>query len=307
VLTPMDVLVPAGTDPARLAATLAGVPGVYAAAAPDDAGWRRGGTALLTVLPADETGTAAGRATITRVRTAAGTASVGGPGTQDMDFQHAMYGRFPVILAIVAVLTYLLLVRPFRSLLLPAKAVVLNLLSVAAVYGAVALVWQDGYGGNLWGVPPTGSVDVWIPLVVFAFLYGLSMDYEVFIVSRIREEYDRTGNTRTATVNGIARTGRLVTSAALILLLAFLSLAGTAVVTVDVFATALGVGIVLDATLVRALLLPALISVFGRANWWLPGPVARLLRLPPTDAAVGENAPPPVDSTRSLRGGTVAR
>ncbi len=271
VLTPMDVLVPAGTDPVGVAATLAKVPGVYTAAAPGDADWRRAGTAVLTVLPVDETGTGAGRAAIARVRAAAGPGvQVGGPGAEDLDFRHVSYGRFPLILAVLAVLTYLLLARPFRSLLLPAKAVLLNLLSVAAVFGAMDLVWQDGYGANLWGVPATGSVDVWIPLVVFAFLYGLSMDYEVFIVTRIREEYDRTGSTRSAVVNGIARTGRLVTSAALILLLAFLSLASSSIVTVEIFATALGMGIVLDATVIRALLVPALMAMFGRANWWLP-------------------------------------
>jgi putative drug exporter of the RND superfamily len=264
VLTPIDVLLPAGTDAARVAGALAAVPGVYAAA---DPGWRQGGTALLAVLPADETATASGRATITRVRStvaaAAPGARVGGPGTADMDLQHALYGRFPLILALLAILTYLLLIRPFRSLLLPAKAVVLNLLSIAAVFGGMTLAWQDWYG--------TGSVDVWIPLVVFAFLYGLSMDYEVFIVTRIREEHERTGDTRTATVTGVARTGRLVTSAALILLLALLSLASTPVVTVQVFATALGAGVLLDATLVRAVLVPALVVLFGRANWWLPG------------------------------------
>jgi RND superfamily putative drug exporter len=284
VLTPVDVLIPTGADRADTAASLGAVPGVYAASAPDDSGWRRDGTSLLTVLPSDETGTGAGRDTVARVRSAATAAVpaalVGGAGVQDIDFEHALYGRFPLILAVTALLTYALLVRPFRSLLLPAKAVVLNLISVAAVFGTMALVWQDGYGANLWGVPPTGSVDVWIPLVVFAFLYGLSMDYEVFIVSRIREEYERTGDTRTATVDGIASTGRLVTNAALILLLAFLSLAGTPVVTVDIFATALGVGIALDATVIRALLVPALMTAFGRANWWLPAPLRRPSRRP---------------------------
>jgi putative drug exporter of the RND superfamily len=274
VLTPIDVLLPAGADPARAAQTLAAVPGVYLAAAPDDPGWRRPDSAVLTVLPVRETGTGAGRDTIAAVRSAATSAlpgtRVGGPGAQDADFQHAVYGLFPLILALVAGLTYLLLVRPFRSLLLPAKAVVLNLLSVGAVYGWMVLAWQDGHGSRLWGIPPTGAIDAGLPIIVFAFLYGLSMDYEVFIVTRIREEYDRTGDTKRATVAGIARTGRLVTSAALILLLAFLSLASGPFVTVKVFATALGAGIILDATVIRALLLPALMSLFGRANWWLP-------------------------------------
>ena len=282
VLTPMDVLVPAGTDPASVANTLRGVEGVYAAVTPDDATWHHGGTSLVVVLPSAETGTADGRATIARVRSAAAAqpgVRVGGAGPQDVDFIDAVYGKFPLVLAIIAVVTYLLLVRAFRSVLLPLKALVLNFLSVAAAYGVMALVWQHGYGSNLWGVPPTGAIEVFVPLLVFAFLYGLSMDYEVFIVARIREEYDRTGDTTRATIEGVARTGRLVTSAALILLLAFLSLASAPIVTVKVFSTALGAGIILDATIIRALLVPALMSLFGKWNWWLPRPMARLVGL----------------------------
>jgi RND superfamily putative drug exporter len=287
VLTPMDILIPAGSDPSRVAATLAKVPGVYTAAVPADPSWHRAGTALATVLPVAETGASAGKDTITRVRSL--TASmpgvrVGGAGAQDIDFIHAVYDRFPLMLAIIAVITYLLLVRAFRSLLLPAKAVVLNLLSVGAAFGVMTIVWQEGHGSRLWSAPATGSVEVFVPLLVFAFLYGLSMDYEVFIVSRIREEYDRTGDTRGATVDGIARTGRLVTSAALILLLAFLSLASGPILTIKVFATALGAGIILDAVIIRALLVPALMSLFGHWNWWLPGFAARLMRLPATPA-----------------------
>src|SRR3981081_2388058 len=120
----------------------------------------------------------------------------------------------------------------------------------------------------------------WLPLCVFAFLFGLSMDYEVFILSRMREEYDRTGSTDIAVVQGLGRTGRLVTSAALILFLAFASLASAPQTDLRVFATALGVGILLDATVVRALLLPALVSLFGKWNWWMPDWAARALFLP---------------------------
>ena len=292
VLTPMDILIPAGSDRGQVAARLAKVPGVYTAAVPADPAWHRAGTSLAAVLPVAESGASAGRDTITRVRSsAAGVPGVrvGGAGAQDIDFIHAVYGRFPLMLAIIALITYLLLVRAFRSLLLPAKAVVLNLLSVGAAFGVMTIVWQDGHGSRLWSAPATGSVEVFVPLLVFAFLYGLSMDYEVFIVSRIREEYDRTGDTRAATVNGVARTGRLVTSAALILLLAFLSLASAPILTIKVFATALGAGIILDAVVIRALLVPALMSLFGRWNWWLPGFAARLMRLPatPTPQAAG--------------------
>jgi RND superfamily putative drug exporter len=133
-----------------------------------------------------------------------------------------------------------------------------------------------------------------IPVMVFAFLYGLSMDYEVFILARVREEYDRTGNTREAVVEGIGRTGRLVTSAALILFLAFAALAAAPGTEIKIFATALGMGILLDATLIRAVLVPSVMSIMDRANWWMPRPVAFLLRIPrPVPAPeTGDGAPP---------------
>ena len=157
----------------------------------------------------------------------------------------------------------------------------LNLVSVGATYGVIVLVWQDGHGSQaIWGLPATGAVTNWVPLVAFAFLYGLSMDYEVFILTRIREEHDRTGSTTAGIAEGIGRTGRLVTSAALILFLALAALTTGPETDVKVMATALGAGILLDATVVRALLVPALVAILGRASWWLPGPAARLLRVP---------------------------
>jgi RND superfamily putative drug exporter len=182
------------------------------------------------------------------------------------------------MVGLTALLTFVLLARAFGSLVLPAKAVLLNVLSVAAAWGVVTLVWQHGYGSEaLWGIP-AGSIPSWLPLMVFAFLFGLSMDYEVFILARMREEYDRTGSTETAVVNGIGRTGRLVTSAALILFLAFVAMASAPNTSVKMIATGLGAGILLDATVVRALLVPAAVALFGRWNWWLPRPVARVLR-----------------------------
>ena len=142
-------------------------------------------------------------------------------------------------------------------------------------------VFQDGHLSKaVFGVPATGAITMWVPLMVFAFLFGLSMDYEVFILTRVREEYDRTGSTDGAVVTGLGRTGRLVTSAALILFLAFASLASAPNTDIKVLATGLGAGILLDATIIRALLLPALVSLLGRWNWWFPRPVASLLRVP---------------------------
>ncbi|HEX6675291.1 MAG TPA: MMPL family transporter [Actinomycetes bacterium] len=288
VLTPIEVLVPRGGDPAAVAARLAGVAGVRDAVAPDDPAWRRGGGAMVSVLPVDEPSTGAGRQTVTRVRdAAAGMAGVqvGGTGAGLIDGVHAIYGSFPLMLGAIAVVTFVLLARAFRSLLLPAKAVLLNLASVGASYGVLVLVWQRGYGSEaIWGIPATGAITFWVPLMTFAFLYGLSMDYEVFILARMREEYDRSGSTTAAITEGLGRTGRLVTSAALILFLAFASLASTPQTDVKIMATGLGAGILLDATIVRALLVPALVSLFGRWNWWLPAWAARPLRVAPSPA-----------------------
>jgi RND superfamily putative drug exporter len=201
----------------------------------------------------------------------------------NQDFIDAVYGNFPLMIALIAVITFILLARAFRSLLLPAKAVILNVLSVAAAWGVLALIWQEGHGSSaIWGIDATGSVPAWMPLMIFAFLFGLSMDYEVFILARMREEYDATGSTREAVVRGIGRTGRLVTSAALILFLAFVSLASGPQTDVKVMATGLAAGILLDATIIRALLVPAVVSLFGRWNWWLPKLPARLLRVEPS-------------------------
>ncbi|MGH2782489.1 MAG: MMPL family transporter, partial [Thermoleophilaceae bacterium] len=160
------------------------------------------------------------------------------------------------------------------------------ILSVAAAWGVLVLVWQHGFGSEaIWGIEATGSVPSWMPLMVFAFLFGLSMDYEVFILTRMREEYDRTGSTGTAIVQGIGRTGRLVTSAALILFLSFVSMASGPETDVKMMATGLAAGILLDATVIRALIVPAVIALMGRWNWWLPRWPARLLRVKPSPLA----------------------
>jgi putative drug exporter of the RND superfamily len=192
-----------------------------------------------------------------------------------------VFGHFPLMFALIAIITFLFLARAFRSPLLAAKAVVLNLLSLGATFGLLTWFWQEGHGSQaIFSIPATGAITFWVPLMVFAFLFGLSMDYEVFILTRIREEYDRTGSTRGAVVEGLGRTGRLVTCAALILFLAFASLASAPDTDIKVLATGLGAGILLDATVVRGLLVPALVSVFGRWNWWLPDGARRGLLLP---------------------------
>jgi RND superfamily putative drug exporter len=244
------------------------------------------------VIPQDETVDSTRAEVVERLEDAVadvpGVVGVAGIGATVLDYINAVYKNFPYSLGIIALVTFVLLVRTFRSLLLPLKAVALNVVSVAATFGATVLFWQEGFGSEqLFDISETGAVTFWLPVLIFAFLFGLSMDYEVFILARMREEYDRTGDTNLAVVNGLARTGRLVTGAALILFLAFLALTASPGTDIKVFATALGVGILLDATVVRALLVPALVSLFGRWNWWLPTWAARPLRVEP-HAAIPE-------------------
>ena len=278
------MLVRAG-DPDAVAETLAGVEGVQSAVAPPD--WRRDGAALVTVIPTEDGYSREGRATLDRVRATAqalpAAVTIGSQAAQGSDFVDAVYGSFPLTIGLIAGLTFLLLVRAFRSLILPLQAVALNLLSVAAAWGIMVLVWQHGLGSEaIWGIEATGAINVESPIGVFAFLFGISMDYQVFIISRMREAYDRTGSTQTAVVEGIGRTGRLVTSAALIMGLAFVALSASPGTEVKIFATALAAGILLDATIVRGVLVPAVVSIVGRWNWWLPHWPARVLKVEPS-------------------------
>jgi putative drug exporter of the RND superfamily len=286
-LLPHEILVEGPTDPEALAAELRGVEGIHGAVAPEGEEWRRDGTALVAAVPTPDSGSPGGEATLEAVRDTAHAAGsdvrVGGQPAGNADFIDAVYGSFPLMIALIALSTFVLLARAFRSLLLPLKAILLNILSVAAAWGVLVLVWQHGFGSELiWGIEATGSIPSWMPLMIFAFLFGLSMDYEVFILSRMREEYDRTGSTEVAVITGIGRTGRLVTSAALILFLAFVSMASGPETDVKMMATGLAAGILLDATVIRGLIVPAVIALMGRWNWWLPHWPARALRVEPS-------------------------
>ena len=188
----------------------------------------------------------------------------------DRDFVHAIYGSFPYVLAFVVILTLILLTRAFRSIVLAIKAVILNLLSLAAAFGIVVFIFQEGHGSSLWNISATQAITAWIPLMIFAFLFGLSMDYEVFMLTRMREAYDETGSTDKAIELGLARTGKLVTSAALILMFAFLVLSSSPGYEIKVFAIGLAAGIIFDATVIRALLVPSLMKLLGDWNWWMP-------------------------------------
>jgi putative drug exporter of the RND superfamily len=281
---PIVILTHGGPPAVRQATAIAlDTPGVWTVLAPGTPAFRSGADALVTVIPTAEGGTAAGRAIVTslrmRLRAVPGGAEVGGSAAADMAFTSAVYGNFPFVLAAITLLSLLILIWAFRSVVLAVKAVVLNLVSLGAAFGFMVLFWQQGHGSDLiYGMPATAAIRDWIPVVVFACLFGLSMDYEVFVLSRIREEYDRTGSTDQAVITGLARTGRLVTCAAMIVAVSFLTLSSTPNQLVKIVASALAVGILLDAVIVRTLLVPALISLMGRWNWWLPAPLARVLR-----------------------------
>jgi RND superfamily putative drug exporter len=285
-LFPTETLV-SSQDATKVASAQAEVDGIHGAAAPPGADWRRDGQSIVVGVPNEADNTASGRDAVQGIvdagHDASPTARVGGSLPLNADFIDAVYGAFPLMILLISLATFLLLARAFRSLLLPLKAVILNVLSVGAAWGVMTLVWQAGHGSDeIWGIAATGSIASWIPLMVFAFLYGLSMDYEVFILARMREEYDNTRDTDEAVVFGLSRTGRLVTSAALILFLAFAAMASGPQTDVKILATGLAAGILLDATVVRALLVPAVVSMFGRWNWWLPPGAARILRVKPS-------------------------
>jgi RND superfamily putative drug exporter len=203
----------------------------------------------------------------------------GGP-PQGVDFLDQAYRYFPWLVGAVLLLTYVLLMRAFRSVLLPLKAVVLNLLSVAASYGMLVIVFKWGVGHTVLGLYEFGQIEGWIPIFLFAMLFGLSMDYEVFMVTRMREEWDHGRDNRDAVAYGLERTGRIVTAAAIVMVAAFSGFVAGRIVGLQEFGIGLAVAIFVDASLVRALLVPSLMALLGRYNWWLPGPLARVVRVP---------------------------
>ncbi|WP_375423014.1 MMPL family transporter [uncultured Friedmanniella sp.] len=269
LLSPVEIRT---TDVDAVRTAVADLPGVAGVLAP--ASWVAGDARVVDVWTVADTSDAAGSDAAAAVRTAAERtgAQVGGVPAQDADFLVAVYGNAPLVLGLIVLVTFVLLATALRSVWLPVKALVLNVISISAAYGVTVLIWQHGYGTSLlFGQQASGTITTWVPIAVFAFLFGLSMDYEVFLLSRIREEYDHHHDTDQATVAGVARTGRLVTSAALILFLAFIALSRVPSTDVKILATALALGIILDATLVRGVLAPALVALLGRANWWWPG------------------------------------
>jgi RND superfamily putative drug exporter len=205
----------------------------------------------------------------------------GGPG-QGVDFLHQAYTYFVPLILAVLVLTYFLLMRAFRSLLLPLKAVLLNLLSVAAAYGMLVVFFRFGLGQTLFGLYQFGQVEGWIPIFLFAMLFGLSMDYEVFLVTRMRESWDEGADNETAVAHGLERTGRIITAAAIIMCAAFSGFVAGSIVGLQEFGLGLAVAIFVDATIVRCILVPSMMAILGRWNWWLPAWAARIVWVEPS-------------------------
>ncbi len=202
---------------------------------------------------------------------------VGGGTAEIVDVVDAIYRDFPIVASVIVVTTYLVLLTLFRSVLLPIKAIMMNVLSILASYGALVWIFQDGNLHELLGFTPQGFVEASLPVIMFCVLFGLSMDYEVFLLSRIQEEWERTGDNDRAVAVGLQRSGRIITSAALIVVVVTASFVSADVVLVKALGLGIALAVTLDATVVRALLVPATMKLLGGANWWIPGWLDRLL------------------------------
>ncbi len=186
------------------------------------------------------------------------------------DLANTLQKRLPVFIGVVLALSFLLLMVVYRSLLVPLKAVILNVLSICAAYGVLVAVFQWGWGKNIFGIGATGPIESFLPMMMFAILFGLSMDYEVFLLSRIKEEYDRTGDNAHAVADGLTATARVITAAAAIMVTVFASFIFGDQRIIKEFGLGLAAAIFIDATIVRMILVPATMELLGDANWWLP-------------------------------------
>jgi RND superfamily putative drug exporter len=245
--------------------------------------------ARLVVIGRHEYGDPASRSLVARIRTrlvpaarfpAGADVLTGGAASQGVDFLARISAYLPWIVLLSLVAMCLVLTRAFRSLLLPIKAVFLNLLTVAATYGLLVLVFQRGIGAGPLGVHHSAEIEGWVPVFLFAAVFGLSMDYEVFLVSRMREEWDIRRDNVAAVAAGLERTGRVITTAALVMAVSFGGFVVGSVPGLQQFGLGLAIAVLIDATIVRTLLVPSLMAIFGRWNWWLPPGPAQLRPTP---------------------------
>jgi RND superfamily putative drug exporter len=305
----MVAQVPAGTDPASLQSV------TDAVAATDDVAFASppqmisDDLALWSVYPKSAPQDEATENLVDTLRDEVVPATgmdvkVGGLTAVSVDFSAYLASRLPWFIGAVLLFSFVLLMAVFRSVLVPLKAVILNLLSIGAAYGVVVAVFQWGWGASLIGVGREGPIEAWAPMMLFAIVFGLSMDYEVFLLSRMREEYDRTHDNATAVADGLASTARVITAAALVMVCVFASFALGDQRAIKLFGLGMAVAVIIDATLVRLILVPATMELLGDRNWWLPKWLDRILpRLnvdgnahPPTEIAI------PGDEERELVG-----
>jgi RND superfamily putative drug exporter len=265
-----------------------GLDGVDARLAPAVAGlanWDRGADlARITVVTRDAPQSEAAQDLVDRIRDRyvpaaglAGQARVGGTTALNLDLAREISGQLPVVVLTVLALSFVLLAMAFRSLVLPLQAIVMNLLSVGAAYGLIVAVFQWGWGERLLGFTSEGHIEVFVPLFLFSILFGLSMDYEVFLLSRIREDYLRSGDNELAVAHGLESTARTITSAALVMVTVFAAFAAGRLVPFKEMGLGLAAAVLIDATLVRTILVPATMRLVGRRNWWMPRAIDRWL------------------------------
>jgi uncharacterized membrane protein YdfJ with MMPL/SSD domain len=285
-------------DAPAVAAAVARTPGVASVSPPMTS--RDGAAALFIAYPTTGLQDPATPRLVHRLRDtvvprAGGDVLVGGPNAGTIDFSDAVRARLPWLIAVVVGLSLLLLLVLVRSVAIAVKAAVANLLSIAAAYGVLTAVVQWGWLGHQLGFPTGMPVTPWVPLFMFPILFGLSTDYEVFLISRIREEYDLGAETRRAVTRGLARTARVITAAAAIMVFVFLSVLLVGQIEVKQVGLGLGVAVLIDATIVRMVLVPAVMELLGGVNWWLPGWLARVLPRgePPVATAVPQPDRPP--------------
>ncbi len=220
-------------------------------------------------------------------------ARVGGFNAASVDFSGYLSDRLPFLIGAVLILSFILLMVVFRSILVPLKAVVMNLLSISAAYGVVIAVFQWGWGASLIGVDRSGPIEAWAPMMMFAIVFGLSMDYEIFLLSRMKEEYDRTHDNASAVADGLASTARVITAAALIMVCVFSAFVLGDDRSLKLFGLGLAVAVLVDATIVRMVLVPATMELLGDRNWWFPTWLDRIL---PRVHIEGKHAPVPPEA-----------
>ena len=252
--------------------------GESAPPSPASARFTTSGGTWLAVVPSVEPLSPAGETLVKHVRAvpAPFPTEVGGPSAQLVDTKSSLFSRLPFALGIIAGVTFVVLFLLFGSLLVPLKAVVLNLLSLTATFGAMVWVFQDGHLASVLNFTPTGTIAVVMPILMFCIAFGLSMDYEVFLLSRIKEEHDKGEDTATSVARGLERTGRIVTAAAALIAVVFIAFATSGVALVKLFGIGLTLAVLVDAFLVRSTLVPAFMKLAGDANWWAPRSLRRI-------------------------------